>query len=129
MGGHFPGNRAEAPAPVDALYARGRAPARAPCDSGNGGPAKLATLSGPKGVAFDTAGNAWIADTESHSIRMVDMKTGNLELKIGTGVKGDGPDGDPLKCQLARPHGVFVDKDGSVYVGDSENHRLRVLKK
>jgi hypothetical protein len=56
------------------------------------------------------------------------MKTGNLELKIGTGVKGDGPDGDPLKCQLARPHGVFVDKDGSVYVGDSENHRVRVLK-
>ena len=96
--------------------------------TGNGGPAKLATLSGPKGVAFDAAGNAWIADTESHSIRMVNMKTGNLELKIGTGVKGDGPDGDPLKCQLARPHGVFVDKDGSVYVGDSENHRVRVLK-
>ena len=96
--------------------------------TGNGGPAKLATLSGPKGVAFDAAGNAWIADTESHSIRMVNMKTGNLELKIGTGVKGDGPDGDPLKCQLARPHGVFVDKDGSVFVGDSENHRVRVLK-
>ena len=96
--------------------------------TGNGGPAKLATLSGPKGVAFDAAGNAWIADTESHSIRMVNMKTGNLELKIGTGVKGDGPDGDPLKCQLARPHGVFVDKDGSVYVGDSENHRVRVWK-
>lgn len=96
--------------------------------TGNGGPAKLATLSGPKGVAFDAAGNAWIADTESHSIRMVDMKTGNLELKIGTGVKGDGPDGDPLKCKLARPHGVFVDKDGSVYVGDSENHRVRVWK-
>jgi streptogramin lyase len=96
--------------------------------TGNGGPAKLATLSGPKGVAFDAAGNAWIADTESHSIRMVDMKTGNLELKIGTGVKGDGPDGDPLKCKLARPHGVFVDKDGSVFVGDSENHRVRVWK-
>jgi len=97
--------------------------------TGNGGPAKLATLSGPKGVAFDAEGNAWIADTESHSIRMVNMKTGNLELKIGSGVKGDGPDGDPLKCQLARPHGVFVDKDGSVFVGDSENHRVRVWKK
>ncbi len=97
--------------------------------TGNGGPAKEATLSGPKGVAFDAAGNAWIADTESHSIRMVNMKTGNLELMIGTGKKGDGPDGDPLKCQLARPHGVFVDQDGTVFVGDSENHRLRVWKK
>jgi hypothetical protein len=48
---------------------------------------------------------------------------------IGTGKKGDGPDGDPLKCQLARPHGVFVDQDGTVFVGDSENHRLRAWKK
>ncbi|MEY4407425.1 MAG: hypothetical protein RL345_1891 [Chloroflexota bacterium] len=47
MGGHFPGNRAEAPAPVDALDARERAPARAPCDSGNGGPATVAPLATP----------------------------------------------------------------------------------
>ncbi len=97
--------------------------------TGNGGPAKLATLSGPKGVAIDAAGNAWLVDTESHSIRMVDAKTGNLELMIGTGQKHDGPDGDPLKCGLARPHGIWVDKDGAVFVGDSENHRVRVLKK
>ena len=97
--------------------------------TGNGGPAKLATLSGPKGVAVDAQGNAWLVDTESHSIRMVDAKTGKLELMIGTGAKHDGPDGDPLKCGLARPHGIWVDKDGSVFVGDSENHRVRVLKK
>jgi hypothetical protein len=60
---------------------------------------------------------------------MVDAKTGNLELMIGTGQKQDGPDGDPLKCGLARPHGIWVDTDGTVFVGDSENHRLRVLKK
>jgi hypothetical protein len=59
---------------------------------------------------------------------MVDAKTGNLELMIGTGTKHDGPDGDPLKCGLARPHGIWVDKDGAVFVGDSENHRLRVLR-
>ena len=97
--------------------------------TGNGGPAKLATLSGPKGVAIDAEGNAWLVDTESHSIRRVNAKTGNLELMIGTGAKGDGPDGDPLKCQLARPHGVWVDQDGTVFVGDSENHRVRVWKK
>lgn len=97
--------------------------------TGNGGPAKQATLSGPKGVAVDAAGNAWLVDTESHTIRMVDAKTGNLELMIGDGQKGDGPDGDPLKCRLARPHGIFVDQDGAVYVGDSENHRIRVWRK
>jgi streptogramin lyase len=97
--------------------------------TGNGGPAKEATLSGPKGIAIDASGNVWLADCESHSIRMVDAKSGKLELIAGTGKKGNGPDGDPLKCLMARPHGVFVDADGSVYVGDSEAHRVRVLRK
>ena len=97
--------------------------------TGNGGPAKEATLSGPKGIAINAAGNVWLADCESHSIRMIDMKSGKLELIAGTGKKGNGPDGDPLQCEMARPHGVFVDTDGSVYVGDSECHRVRVLRK
>lgn len=96
--------------------------------TGNGGPAREAALSGPKGIALDSAGNAWLADTESHSIRMIEAKTGKLLLMVGTGEKGDGPDGDPLQCKLARVHGVFVDKDGAVYIGDSENHRVRVLR-
>ena len=97
--------------------------------TGHGGPAKEATLSGPKGIALDAEGNVWLADCESHSIRMVDAKTGKLELIAGTSEKGDGADGDPLKCQMARPHGVFVDADGSVFIGDSEAHRVRVLRK
>lgn len=97
--------------------------------TGNGGPAKEATLSGPKGIAIDREGNAWLADTESHSIRMVNAKTGNLELIAGTGKKGNGGDGDPLQCAMGRPHGVFVDTDGAVYIGDSESHRVRVLRK
>lgn len=97
--------------------------------TGNGGPAKKATLSGPKGIAIDAEGNAWLADTESHSVRMVNAKTGNLELVAGTGEKGDGPDGDPLKCKMARLHGIFVDADGSVFIGDSEAHRVRVLRR
>lgn len=96
---------------------------------GNGGPALEATLSGPKGVAIDAEGNAWLADTESHSVRMVEAKTGKLLLIAGTGEKGDGPDGDPLKCKMARLHGIFVDADGAVYIGDSESHRVRVLRR
>ena len=98
--------------------------------AGNGGPAKLATLSGPKGLAVSPLdGNVYLADTESHSIRMIDDNTGAIELVAGTGEKGDGPDGDPLKCKHARPHGVFVDADGTVYIGDSENHRVRVIRR
>ncbi len=97
--------------------------------SGNGGPAKEAALKGPKGIALDADGNVWLADTESHSVRMIRASTGNLELVAGNGEKGDGPDGDPLRCKLARLHGIYVDADGSVFIGDSEAHRIRVLRK
>lgn len=96
---------------------------------GNGGPAKEATLSGPKGLALAPNGDIYLADTESHSIRMIEAKTGLLRLVAGTGIKGDGPDGDPLLCKLARPHGIWVDGDGTIYIGDSENHRIRVLRR
>ena len=97
--------------------------------TGNGGPAKSATLSGPKCVSIAPDGNVFFADTESHSIRMIDLARGTVDIVAGTGTKGDGPDGDPLACQLARPHGVFVDKDGAIYIGDSENHRVRVIRR
>jgi streptogramin lyase len=96
--------------------------------SGNGGPAKEATLSGPKGLAISPAGNVYLADTESHTVRMIDVQRGTLELVAGTGQAADGPDGDPLKCGLARLHGVFVDRDGNLFIGDSENHRIRVVE-
>ena len=96
---------------------------------GNGGPAKMASLKGPKGLTIDGDGNVWLADTESHSVRMINAKTGNLELIAGTGSPGDGPDGDPIQCKLARLHGIFSDADGSIYIGDSEAHKIRVLTK
>lgn len=96
---------------------------------GNGGPAKAATLSGPKGIAVAPNGNVYLADTESHSVRMIDLKTGKLELVAGTGEKGDGPDGDPLACKMDRLHGIFVDADGAIFVGDTNTHRVRVIRK
>jgi streptogramin lyase len=73
-------------------------------------------------------GNIYLADTESHSIRMIDTRKQTIELIAGTGDKGDGTDGDPLACKMTRPHGVFVDRDGSVFIGDSETHRVRVIR-
>lgn len=96
--------------------------------TGNGGPAKDAQLAGPKGLAISASGKVYIADTESHSIRVVNPKTGRIDVVVGDGKKGDGPEGMASQCQLARPHGVFIDKDGTLYIGDSENHRLRTMK-
>ncbi len=96
--------------------------------SGNGGPAKDAELAGPKGLAVSQSGRVYIADTESHSIRVVNPMSGKIEVIAGTGKKGDGLDGPATECPLARPHGVFIDADGMLHIGDSENHRIRRMK-
>jgi sugar lactone lactonase YvrE len=94
--------------------------------SGDGGPALAATFNGPKGIAYGPDESLIVADTENHVIRRVDLKTGTIETVLGTGQRGDGPDGDPGQCRLARPHGVCLHQ-GALIVSDSENHRLRIL--
>jgi streptogramin lyase len=94
--------------------------------SGDGADARQAKLSGPKGIALAPNGDVYLADTESHTIRVIRKATGFIETVVGDGKVGDGPDGDSKKCRLARPHGVFVDAAGKVYIGDSENHRVRL---
>ena len=92
------------------------------------GPALKAKLSGPKGLAVGPDGNVYLADTESHSIRRIDPRTGMIGLVAGAGEKGDGPDGDPTACKLSRPHGIFVAADGTIYIGDTEINRVRVIR-
>jgi sugar lactone lactonase YvrE len=94
---------------------------------GDGGPARSATLAGPKGLACGRD-RLYVADTESHVIRAIDVKRGTIQTVLGTGSKGDGPEPEPLRCALARPHGLCVDRDGVLYVADSEAHRIRVLR-
>ena len=59
---------------------------------------------------------------------MIDGREGKIHLVAGTGTLGDGTEADPLKCLMARPHGIFVDRDGSVFIGDSEAERIRVIR-
>jgi streptogramin lyase len=96
--------------------------------SGDGGPAREATLNGPKGIALGPGASLYLADTENHAIRKVNLRTGRIDTIAGTGQAGDGPDGDPRSCRLNRPHGIFVDARGDVYIGDSEAHRLRFVR-
>jgi streptogramin lyase len=95
--------------------------------SGDGADARKARFSGPKGIALGPNGDVYLADTESHTIRVIRKASGTIETVVGDGQLGDGPDGDPLKCRLARPHGVFVDRQNRLYIGDSENNRVRVF--
>jgi streptogramin lyase len=96
--------------------------------TGNGGSAGQATLSGPKGLSVGAGRYIYLADTESHTIRRIDLSRKIIELVAGTGQRGSGPDGDPFVCRLSRPHGVFVDSDGSIFVGDSEAHVVRMIR-
>ena len=96
--------------------------------TGDGGPGSTATFNGPKGIAYSASDHSlYIVDTENHAIRRFSLATGTIDTVLGTGERGDGPDGDPMRCQLARPHGVFAHQ-GVLYVTDSENHRVRALE-
>ena len=95
--------------------------------TGDGGPALNAKLSGPKGLAYGGRDTLYLADTESHTIRRIDLKTGIIDTVLGTGSAGDGPDGNPLACKLKRPHGIFFG-NGALYVTNSESNRILVLK-
>jgi DNA-binding beta-propeller fold protein YncE len=97
--------------------------------SGDGGHALEATMSGPKHLCLDRDGSVIIADAETNTIRRYDPQSGKITRIAGTGKKGDaGVGGDPLACELARPHGVTVGPDGILYITDSYNNRvLRIV--
>jgi DNA-binding beta-propeller fold protein YncE len=93
--------------------------------SGDGGPSLQATMTGPKYTALDRDGTVLVADAENNVIRRYDPKAGLITRVAGTGKPGAaGLDGDPLQCQLRRPHGVTVGPDGSLYITDSYNDRI-----
>lgn len=99
--------------------------------TGDGGNALTATFDGPKGVAIDTQNRVYLMDTENHAVREVDVAKGVIATIAGNGPKsrGYGGDGGPaLEAKFDRPHGICVGPDGSIYIGDSNNHRVRRLR-
>lgn len=96
--------------------------------SGDGGDALAATMNGPKHLCIDRDDSVLIADTENHVIRRYVPATGKILRVAGSGQKGAaGVGGPPAQCQLARPHGVAVAPDGTLYIADSENNRILKL--
>lgn len=94
--------------------------------TGDGMPAVAAGLSGPSGLAIGPDGDLYIADTFSGRIRRVELTTGLIST-----VAGDGGEyrfsgrAEELSTSLSRPHAIAMDRDGNLFVTDSDSHLIR----
>ncbi|MER5352026.1 hypothetical protein ABT093_17070 [Kitasatospora sp. NPDC002551] len=88
--------------------------------SGDGGPAREAYFDRPEGVALDSRGNLYIADSHNYRVRMVSAGDGTITTVAGDGKQGTGGDGGPaIKARLALPNAVAVDAQDNLYILDS----------
>lgn len=93
---------------------------------GDGGAATQARLSFPQSVTFDAAGDLLIADTSNNAIREVNAVTGTIRTIAGTGTAGYNGDAQAATdAELNSPWSVLVAQDGSVYIADLFNSRVR----
>lgn len=95
--------------------------------SGDGGPAAAAQLDNPRGLAFDSAGNLYLADSNNQRVRRID-RSGNISTVAGTGTPGFSGDGGPgINAQLYDPFGIGIVGD-KLYIAEGAGRRLRVLQ-
>jgi len=101
-----------------------------PAFSGDDSSALTASLNNPKGVAFDQAGNMYIADCNNNRVRKVDATTGKISTFAGTGQQRYlGENGPATKAALYGPCDVAVDADGNIIIADSYNNAIRKVNK
>jgi trimeric autotransporter adhesin len=96
--------------------------------SGDNGPATRAQLASPGGVAVDSAGNLYVADTANSRIRKI--SNGVITTVAGNGTQGfSGDNGSATSAQLFAPVGVAVDFASNLYIADSRNFRIRKVSR
>lgn len=95
---------------------------------GDGGPAISASIRNPRGLALDSSGNLYIADSSNHRVREVLMASKTIITKGGNGVAGYSGDGGlAWSAQLNNPTDVSIDAVGNIVVADSGNNRIRSI--
>ena len=92
---------------------------------GDGGPATSAKLNYPYGVATDTAGNMFIADTYNHRIRVVNAQTKTITTFAGNGYTGFSGDGPATQNSIYYPQAIAVDANDNVFIADTSNYLIR----
>ncbi|MGW7553354.1 NHL domain-containing protein, partial [Streptomyces rimosus] len=91
----------------------------------DGGPALATRLHYPHALTVDRSGNLYIADHNNHRIRKV-TPNGIITTVAGNGEAGYISDGGPaISTRLYHPMGLVVDAEGSLYIADRYNHRVR----
>jgi sugar lactone lactonase YvrE len=97
--------------------------------SGDSGPALLAAIDSPTGIALDASSNLYLADTHNHRVRKIVATTGIITTIAGTGSPGfSGDTTAATAANLALPHGLTADTAGDLYLADTANHRIRRIE-
>jgi streptogramin lyase len=86
-----------------------------------------ATFNGPTGVVVNSEGIMYVADQSNHLIRRIAISGGGVTTLAGTVLTGGSADGTGTNATFSRPSGVAVDSSGTVYVADTDNHRIRKI--
>jgi uncharacterized protein (TIGR03437 family) len=94
--------------------------------AGDGGSAVAASLAGPSGLAFDQAGNLYVADSNNNAIRRIDP-SGVITTVAGNGQGAYSGDGGPAtSASLNDPLAVALDKSGNLYIAENDQ-RIRMV--
>ncbi len=110
-------------AKIDTLAGTGKG-----ATTGDGGALKDAVLFGPRAVASAPNGKLYIVERNGHCVRVVDLAKGTIDRFAGTGKKGyTGDSGKALEATFDGPKEIDIDKDGNLFVVDTENEAIRKI--